>query len=179
MIICIIMLTLLLIGIIGIIFANVADKKYEKLDDLYSSAMYSESADGFSEERKEYIRVKRNKWRGISIKADISDCSVYSVSFIGSLVIGIIGVIVCAGVLIANRSPRLVEKNYQSIMIERDALVYRLDTEPIVGNELLYKDIITFNQELNDCKLDRDNPWISWFVAPELASIEPIDYKKN
>lgn len=179
MIICIIMLALLLIAILGIIFAKVADKKYDKWDDLYSSAMYGKNADTFSEEQKDYIVAKRNKWRRIFIKADISDSIIYSVSFIGSLVIGVIGVITCAGVLIANRSPRLVDKNYQRIMIERDALVYRLDTEPVVGNELLYKDIITFNQKLNDHKLDRENPWINWFVAPELTNIEPIDYNKN
>lgn len=66
---------------------------------------------------------------------------------------------------------------YQNMLFERETIVYRIDKEKenIVGNELLYNDIIEFNNKVRKEKNGVDNWWISWFYNKDIAKIEYIE----
>ena len=66
---------------------------------------------------------------------------------------------------------------YQNMLFERETIVYRIDKEKenIVGNELLYNDIVEFNNKVRAEKNGVDNWWISWFFNKDIAKIEYIE----
>lgn len=67
--------------------------------------------------------------------------------------------------------------DYEKTIYERDVLEYRLEhsDENMVGNELLYNDIVEFNNRLRHTKEWADSPWISWFFNQKIADIEYIE----
>lgn len=67
--------------------------------------------------------------------------------------------------------------DYENTIYERDVLEYRLEhsDENMVGNELLYNDIVEFNNRLRHTKEWADKPWISWFFNQKIADIEYIE----
>lgn len=69
------------------------------------------------------------------------------------------------------------EVNYQNKLYEREMLEYRIDNmeNNIVGNEMLYNDIIEFNNELRSVKKWANNPWTNWFYSQDVASIDYIE----
>ena len=69
------------------------------------------------------------------------------------------------------------ENEYQKAMYQKEVLEYRLENkdENIVGNELLYGDIIKFNNNLRDVKKWSANPWTSWFSNAKIATIDYIE----
>ena len=66
---------------------------------------------------------------------------------------------------------------YQNILYEREMLEYRIDNieEDIVGNEMLYNDIVEFNNELRSTKKWATNPWTSWFYNEDIATIDYVE----
>jgi len=86
---------------------------------------------------------------------------------------------ICIVVIIGSSSHWSIEKNIGNIQIEREALVYRLETQEEIGNELLYADIVEFNNKVFEFNCNHNNPWISWFCPEEYTYIEPIDYRRN
>ena len=72
------------------------------------------------------------------------------------------------------------QKNYEKFLIEKEMLEYRLENDNLgIGNELLYKDIVEFNQELKDIKYYANNPWTNWFVNGYIAEIDYIEIEKE
>ena len=47
--------------------------------------------------------------------------------------------------------------------------------ENITGNEMLYNDIVEFNNELRSVKKWVSNPWTNWFNNQKVASIDYVE----
>ena len=79
------------------------------------------------------------------------------------------------GILIGNISTQ--EVNYQNALYKKEMLEYRSEhmEDNITGNEMLYNDIVEFNNELRSTKKWADNPWTSWFNNQDIATIDYIE----
>ena len=66
---------------------------------------------------------------------------------------------------------------YQNMIHKRDMLEYRIDhmEDNITGNEMLYNDIVEFNNSLRSTKKWAFNPWTNWFNNQDVASIDYIE----
>lgn len=72
------------------------------------------------------------------------------------------------------------KKDYEKALMQKEMLEYRLENDNIgIGNELLYNDIVKFNQELKDTKYYANNLWTNWFVNDYIAKIDYIEIKKR
>lgn len=67
--------------------------------------------------------------------------------------------------------------NYQSTLYEKEVIEYRIDnmSDNIVGNEMLYNDVVEFNNELRRIKKWANNPWVNLFYNQKIASIDYIE----
>lgn len=67
--------------------------------------------------------------------------------------------------------------DYQNALHEREVIEYRLDhmSENITGNEMLYNDIVEFNNMLRSQKKWANNPWTSWFHNKKIAALDYIE----
>lgn len=70
---------------------------------------------------------------------------------------------------------------YQNMLHTREMLEYRIEhiEENITGNEMLYNDIVEFNNELRNTKKWALNPWTNWFNNQDIASIDYIELDSN
>lgn len=68
------------------------------------------------------------------------------------------------------------ETEYQNKLYEKEVIEYRVEhiTEDIVGNELLFNDIVKFNNHLRSAKKWVNNPWTNIFWNEDVASIDYI-----
>lgn len=68
------------------------------------------------------------------------------------------------------------QKDYETALYERQVIEYRLEnkSENVVGNELLYEDIVEYNNTLRSHKRYCDNFWLNWFHNDKIATIEYI-----
>lgn len=67
------------------------------------------------------------------------------------------------------------EAEYQKKLYEEEVLEYRLEeSNNLSGNELLYKDIIEFNNDLREEKIYSHSPWINWYRNEKIAEIDYI-----
>ena len=66
--------------------------------------------------------------------------------------------------------------DYQSALYEKEVIEYRIDnmSDNVVGNEMLYNDVVEFNNELRRTKKLANNPLVSWFYNQKIASIDYI-----
>lgn len=66
---------------------------------------------------------------------------------------------------------------YQNKLHEREMLEYRIECveENITGNEMLYNDIVEFNNELRSVKKWANSPWTNWFYNQDIATIDYIE----
>lgn len=89
--------------------------------------------------------------------------------------IGLIACCVVVGGIALNYAN--YDVNYQDAIHEKQVLEYRLKNkdENTIGNELLYNDIVEFNNELRHTKKWANNPWTSWFHNANIASIDYIE----
>lgn len=67
--------------------------------------------------------------------------------------------------------------DYQNKLHERDMLEYRIEhmEENITGNEMLYNDIVEFNNNLRTTKKWANSPWTNWFNNQKIASMDYIE----
>lgn len=67
--------------------------------------------------------------------------------------------------------------DYQNTLYEKEMLEYRIDNmeDNIVGNEMLYNDIVEFNNGLRNVKKWANNPWTNWFYNQDIATIDYIE----
>lgn len=81
----------------------------------------------------------------------------------------------CIVLILAVQVPR--QKNYEQALYEKQIIEYRIEKEDenIVGNELLYNDIVEFNNELRINKNYSNNIWLNWFYNDKIATIEYIE----
>lgn len=67
---------------------------------------------------------------------------------------------------------------YQNKLYEKKVLEYRINNmeDNIVGNEMIYNDIVEFNNELRSIKKWANNPWTNWFYNKDIATIDYIEF---
>ena len=95
------------------------------------------------------------------------------------VVLGIVFNLFTVGFIIGNATT--CELNYQNVMHEKEMLEYRIEhrEENITGNEMLYNDIVEFNNELRNVKKYANSPWTNWFNNQYIASIDYIELDDN
>jgi hypothetical protein len=65
---------------------------------------------------------------------------------------------------------------YQEAVYSKKVLEYRLEQKlDVVGNELLYSDIVEFNNMLRREKIWSSNPWVGCLHNSKVASIDYIE----
>lgn len=71
--------------------------------------------------------------------------------------------------------------DYQNKLHEKEVLEYRIEnmSENVIGNEMLYNDIVEFNNSLRITKEWANNPWTSWFNNKDIANIDYISIEVN
>lgn len=108
-------------------------------------------------------------YRGLDVLNIIGSFS----AFIGGLVLS-----VCSVLAIITAATK--DKVYQDMLYQRKVLEYRLshEEENTIGNELLYSDIVEFNNELRSDKTYSDNILINWFFNDKVATIDYIEIQE-
>lgn len=67
--------------------------------------------------------------------------------------------------------------DYQNALYEKQVIEYRIENKEsnIVGNEMLYNDIVEFNNKLRTEKRWATNPWTNVFNNDLIATIDYIE----
>lgn len=70
---------------------------------------------------------------------------------------------------------------YQNVIYEKEMLEYRIDNmeDNIIGNEMLYNDIVEFNNGLRSTKKWANSPWTNWMYNQDIATIDYIELNSN
>ena len=70
--------------------------------------------------------------------------------------------------------------DYQNKLYEREMLEYRIENtdKNITGNEMLYNDIVEFNNSLRRTKKWSNSLWTNWFNNADIAAIDYIEIEK-
>ena len=96
--------------------------------------------------------------------------------FIALIIVGAIANITSGVGLIVNGTTKTAD--YENMAYEKTVLEYRLQQvdngESVIGNELVYNDIVKFNNNLRSIKRWANNPWTSWYNNDKIAN--NIDY---
>lgn len=83
--------------------------------------------------------------------------------------------LICVGIpILCIQIPKV--KNYEQKMYEKNVLEYRLENynQNLIGNELIYNDIVEFNKSIRNAKRYSDNFWIGLFYNDKIAEIDYI-----
>lgn len=90
-------------------------------------------------------------------------------------ILSVFGVVITVVLSLVNQIPK--QKDYETALYERQVIEYRLEnkSENVVGNELLYEDIVEYNNTLRSHKRYHDNFWLNWFYNDKIATIEYIE----
>lgn len=93
------------------------------------------------------------------------------------LVLGAITTFACSMVMLENTISKQVD--YEKALYTKKTIEYRIEhkEDNVVGNELLYNDIVEFNNELRNIKYWVNNPWTSWFNNDKVAQLDYIEYE--
>lgn len=99
----------------------------------------------------------------------------YGVLGLFMTVLSVFGVIISVVFSLVAQIPK--QKDYETALYERQVIEYRLEnkSENVVGNELLYQDIVDYNNGLRSHKRYSDNFWLNWFYNDKIATIEYIE----
>lgn len=86
--------------------------------------------------------------------------------------------LVMGGTILGNQLPRYANNEYENWIEEKTSLEYRLSIkeENQIGNELLYNDIVAFNNKLRDYKYNKKSLWTNWWYVQKIADIDYIEY---
>lgn len=84
---------------------------------------------------------------------------------------------VCIGCVIDTNVNR--DLYYQNKLHEREMLEYRINQleNNNIGNELLYNNIVEFNNDLRSVKKWANNFWVNWFYVQEIAELDYVEVK--
>ena len=93
----------------------------------------------------------------------------------GAVIIG--GAITLCAIVFILINVSNYDVEYQNTLHKREMLEYRIEhmEENITGNEMLYNDIVEFNNTLRNTKKWALNPWTDWFNNQDIASIAFIE----
>ena len=97
--------------------------------------------------------------------------------FVGIVLVMLMSLFVIIGGLCVADTQINKEVTYQNKLHEKEMLEYRIDNmeENVVGNEMLYNDIVEFNNELRDVKKWANNPLVNWFYVKDVATIDYVE----
>ena len=151
---------------------NPTNEMYEKITEWLG--IYHSTLDFRSKEKTKALIVThmypvvKNIARTIARRANDPVEDLIQAGFVGLLITG-------AFIIDANINR---DVKYQNALYEKEMLEYRIDnmSENIVGNEMLYNDIVEFNNELRSTKKWANNPWTNWFHNPDIATIDYIEF---
>ena len=88
---------------------------------------------------------------------------------------GVVSLIVCSIYIFSIHISS--DLKYVNTLAKKEMLEYCLEKQSnIVGNELLYSEILEFNNDLRSIKKWANNPWTNWFNDQKIAN--NIDYIK-
>ena len=67
--------------------------------------------------------------------------------------------------------------DYQNTLHEKEMIEYRMEhvEDNLTGNEMLYNDIVEFNNKLRSQKKWANNAWTSWFNNKKIAALDYIE----
>lgn len=93
--------------------------------------------------------------------------------------LGAVFVTVMGVALICTGAAALVEETgedqaYQETLYERQVLIYRIENKELSGNEMLYTQIMDFNNKLRREKRWSANEWIGVMYNEKIATIDYI-----
>ena len=93
-----------------------------------------------------------------------------------SVTCGMLSIIILAISIIGGISCQVTkQKHYEKALYEKSVLEYRLENEiNTVGNEMLYNDIVEFNQGLKETKYYSKSFWFNWYNNDLVADIDYI-----
>ena len=99
-----------------------------------------------------------------------------AIGILGTIAGGIIGLAITC-MLVDNVANLNI--NYQNTLHKREMLEYRIGhvSENIIGNEMLYNDIVEFNNELRSQRKWANNLWTNWFNNKYIAELDYIELK--
>lgn len=92
---------------------------------------------------------------------------------IGGVILGVAFIVIS---IIGIEVQCFEEQDYQQKLYERQVLEYRVSQidENVTGNELVYADVVEFNNELRKCKLYHDSLWVGIFYNDKVATLDYI-----
>ena len=107
----------------------------------------------------------------------MTNTALFAVGIVCTFVGGLLAAIII-GCLIGNTAYK--DLDYQNTVHEKEMLEYRIEhmEENITGNEMLYSDIVDFNNDLRSTKKWANNPWTNWFNNEYVASLDYIELAK-
>lgn len=93
------------------------------------------------------------------------------------LIVGFAAAFATSLLIIGNTITKQVD--FEKVLYEKKTIEYRIEHQEdnIVGNELLYGDIVEFNNELRNTKYWANNPWTNWFNNDKVAQLGYIEYE--
>lgn len=109
----------------------------------------------------------------------INECNwwsdVVNIICIITIILSGMGNLFCGGLALRTQIPK--QKNYEEALYRKQVIEYRLKNQHqnLIGNELLYNDIVEFNNELRVHKRYSDSFWIGAFHNDKIATIDYIE----
>lgn len=112
---------------------------------------------------------------GIILLAISHNDVLFGCGLVGAFIGGIM-TLVCIVLLLGKQINK--EIDYQNALYEKEVLEYRIENmdNDITGNEMLYNDIVEFNNELRSAKKWANNPFVNWFWNEDIATIDYVEY---
>ena len=111
------------------------------------------------------------------IMANIDSDLLGEFGFVGAI-IGGFATFICIICILCVQTNK--EVDYQNALYEKEVLEYRIENmeSDITGNEMLYNDIVKFNNGLRSAKKWANNSWTNWFNNKDIATIDYVEYSK-
>ena len=102
----------------------------------------------------------------------------YAISVL-TTIIGSAALFVCSLFAIITVCTKNIQ--FEKATYEKEMLEYRLENqeENLVGGELLYNDILEFNNKLKSHKKYSKNLFTNWYYNDKIAEIDYIDHRKE
>ena len=115
----------------------------------------------------------KKRWELCNYENAIEICA-FVCSFVGSAVTFLSIIFILINVV-------NYDVEYQDMLCKKEMLEYRIEhmEENITGNEMLYNDIVEFNNELRSEKKWANSPWTNWFNNKNVASLDYVEMSND
>lgn len=116
-----------------------------------------------------YVIYNKAHWKIYEYEDKIEFCA-FICSFIG-------GLVTFASIILILINVCSYDVDYQNALYQKEMLEYRIEhmEDNVTGNEMLYNDIVEFNNELRKTKKWANNPWTNWFNNQDIAAMDYIE----